>query len=192
MDIKQKLLLFLYQNRHSHRRIKFNEVFVDCELRPFDVKHLLLDLLNNKIIDLHPYYFELGNSEAGVLKDFHNSHLEGKLTPVVGEQYVKDNYLSKNEPAPTIQADNVVYNTGTISSPVSQSDNQSSSIQATNSEPTTIARSFAKHILAPLLVAIAAGLIIWYLTTTNSNNNSSSPTTSNTITTQKHDSTLRK
>jgi len=156
---------------------------------------LLLELVNAKIIDLHPHYYELGNSEAGVLYDFHNSHLEGKITPVIGEQYVKDNYLSKNEPIPTIQADNVVYNTGSISAPVSQADNQSSSdkfiITDTKSDAITPA-TIAKHILAPLLVGVAVGLIVWYLTTTKSNSISASPTTSDTTTTQKHDTTSRK
>jgi hypothetical protein len=52
--------------------------------------------------------------------------------------------------------------------------------------------TIAKHILAPLLVGVAVGLIVWYLTTTKSNNISASPTTSDTTTTQKHDTTLRK
>ena len=62
MDTKQKLLLFLYDNRHSSYQLEINHIFKDCDLKPIDIYALIGDLKHNNIIDTDSKYTRLGSS----------------------------------------------------------------------------------------------------------------------------------
>jgi len=94
-DIKRDLLRFLYGKRLSLRAEKVNEVFKDCEIRSIDIRYLLRDLKESKIIEVTPEYRKLGDKVAGVEFTPSNVHISAKLT-TIGEEFYERKYLKED------------------------------------------------------------------------------------------------
>lgn len=125
MDIKETILRFLYDNNNGQK------IDLSLPLTPFDndrtgIRKVLDFLKNHNIIDIHPYYVDLSGKQAGKHTELRFCHVEGQLTPT-GEKYVKELYYTKNEPTPTIQAQNVSIVHGNNSGQIAQTEIQSSS-----------------------------------------------------------------
>lgn len=94
-DIKRDLLRFLYEKRLSLREERVTEVFKDCEIRSIDIRSLLRDLKENKIIEVTPEYKKLGDKVAGVEYTPSNIQISAKLT-TIGEEFYERKYLKEN------------------------------------------------------------------------------------------------
>ena len=160
MDTKQKLLLFLYDNRHSSYQLEINHIFKDCELKPIDINRLIDDLKRNNIIETDYKYTLLGSSsfypdKSILYYTIDNVKLKAKLVSTTGERYVRDNYKVQNT-NPTINANQVVYAIGDINGPVSQGNDHSQSKNSINRAPIKAKRS--------MFIKIGK-YILWIITT---------------------------
>lgn len=162
MDIKQKLLLYLYENRHSSYQLEINHIFKDCELKPIDIQALIGDLKRNNIIETDNKYARLGcssfSSDKSILYyTIDNVELKAKLVSITGEQYVRDNYLKQNT-NPIINASQVVYANGDINAPVSQANDRSESKNSISKAPIKAKRpiiiKIGKYILGIITIIV--------------------------------------
>lgn len=121
MDYQKELLLFLYDKRNSLKSVKINHIFVGCDSG--GVRDLIKELKNKEIIKIDNNYRMLGcgNNPIGSID---NIELKAKLNNVIGEKYVLDTYMKKND-VHQINANQVVYAVGDISAPISLANDHS-------------------------------------------------------------------
>jgi VCBS repeat-containing protein len=95
MDIKEKVLRYLYDNRYASGNVNLADLLEDTGMDRQAISSFLYKLSegNNKLITVHPNYVDVTIMQAGeYIYSLENSHLEAKLTSI-GETYVENTYL---------------------------------------------------------------------------------------------------
>jgi hypothetical protein len=101
MDIREKVLRFLWANRLSGKRIHLGDTLAEFDSDRHGIRDVLMNLKADGVIDIeHEFVWRLTSKAAGNYTELRFVPLKARLTSPIGADYVEKLYYLEKEIAP--------------------------------------------------------------------------------------------
>ena len=104
MNLKQNILLFLYDNGHTSKKVDITHLFTDYDKDRDSLRQIVRTTEKDGLVETNGRHYAINTRQGWQLIPLDKLDLKARLTDK-GEKYVTDKYLTKNEPISTIQTD---------------------------------------------------------------------------------------